>query len=92
LDHDNKREIKSFYMKKTPEDLRYTESVDLLMPNVGEIVGQSTPPLPIHLSYVLSSFGLAHNAPKGGSMRISDLKELMEAYTREGIDPAPYYW
>ena len=28
----------------------------------------------------------------GGSMRISDLAELMEGYKREGIDPAPYYW
>lgn len=45
--------IKSFYMQKCPEDRQLTESVDILLPNVGEIVG--------------------------GSMRMFDEEELVEA-------------
>lgn len=82
-------ELKAFYMKKMPKKEGdtgkhvFTESCDLLMPNVGEIVGKC------------EDDGLDGQVPNnitGGSMRIPDTEELLVAYKREGIDPAPYYW
>jgi asparaginyl-tRNA synthetase len=53
-------------MARCPENELLTESVDVLLPGVGEIIG--------------------------GSMREFNNEKLLEAYGREGIDPAPYYW
>ena len=57
-------EIKSFYMQRCPDDKRVTESVDVLMPNVGEITG--------------------------GSMRIYDNQEMIDAIKRENLDLDSY--
>lgn len=62
-----KYEMKSSVFKRNEHfDTGIFFQVDVLLPNVGEIVG--------------------------GSMRIHDYDEMMEAYKTAGIDPAPYYW
>ncbi|CAK8671771.1 unnamed protein product [Clavelina lepadiformis] len=55
-----------FYIPTCPENREYTESVDLLMPNVGEIAG--------------------------GSTKLDNYEELLEAYKKCDIDPCVYYW
>lgn len=71
-------------MQRCEGDRSFTESCDLLMPNVGEIVGASS------LSFgERSGSGDADVSPAGGSMRIFDLPELMAAFKRESMDAAP---
>lgn len=60
------RIMKAFYMQPDEKDPDLTESVDILVPGVGEIVG--------------------------GSMRMIDYETLVEAYKKNDLDPAPYYW
>lgn len=82
-------ELKAFYMKKIPSEeggTVFTESCDLLMPNVGEIVG--TYFLKSHSGQIFTTT----TTVLGGSMRITDMEELLAGYKREGIDPSPYYW
>jgi asparaginyl-tRNA synthetase len=81
------KHLKSFYMKKIDGDEDFTESVDVLMPNVGEIVGESR-----EWRFVGSCQTKPVVLRLGGSMRISDIQELMEGYKREGIPADPYYW
>lgn len=64
--HSFSRGTKAFYTLPDPADDRLTQSADLLMPGVGEIIGSS--------------------------MRMDNLDELVEAFAREGLDTAPYYW
>ena len=82
--------LKTFYMKKTPkkasdEGVVFTESWDLLMPNVGEIVGE-------HLIQEDWHIYCCSPGSSGRSMRIADMDELLAAYKSEGIDPEPHYW
>jgi asparaginyl-tRNA synthetase len=79
-------EIKAFYMKKDPNDLRVTESVDVLSMLTILIAERSS-----------STDGACVPVPGvgeivGGSMRMDDYDELIEAYKKNGIPHEPYYW
>jgi len=80
-------EIKAFYMQRCPEDRRLTESVgDFLL-----II------LDVSSMFLLKKWKVDVLMPGvgeiiGGSMRIYDHDELVEAFKNAGINPAPYYW
>jgi asparaginyl-tRNA synthetase len=77
-------EIKAFYMKKDPQDLRVTESVDVLSMFFSaprNSVSILTSPLVPGVGEIV-----------GGSMRMDDYDELIEAYKKNGIPHEPYYW
>lgn len=73
-------------MQRIPGDRDFTESVDLLMPNVGEIVGASSRMQRPETKYACLTLRLPNG---GGSMRIDDYDELLAAFKREHMDATP---
>ena len=81
--------IKAFYMQRCKDDPYYTESVDILMPNVGEIGKIFFSSKSFLMSYSPNTFFFFI---VGGSMRMDNGEELIEAYKKEGLDHKAYYW
>jgi len=73
------RAIKAFYMQPDPQDPRVTESADILIPGVGEIVGGS-----MRYSHSSSRRILIYS--------ISDHDTLIKAFADNGLPKDPYYW
>lgn len=72
------RAIKAFYMQPDPHDPRVTESADILIPGVGEIVGGS-------MRYSLSIIPYTHDS-------IYDHDTMIKAFADNGLPKDPYYW
>lgn len=90
-------EIKAFYMKKDPQDLRVTESVDVLSMSIFPNCFNRIEVGSARKGGKLLTFLLFPAVPGvgeivGGSMRMDNYDELIEAYKKNGIPHEPYYW
>lgn len=85
-------EIKAFYMKKDPQDLRVTESVDVLSMFFFFLFFFYPKRWCIHGKILTLQPVPGVGEIVGGSMRMDNYDELIEAYKKNGIPHEPYYW